>query len=343
MGSPDFQRNKDRGKAEIEAADWLARLDAGLGLGERQEFERWLAEAPNERAWQELDATWTALDRARRSGLAPGMVGELRARRRRRTAFRGALGAVALAGAAAGVLIFRSASPAPLPAADQRPVVVRAEHRLLPDRSIVDLDQGAEIEVSYSPERRDVRLLRGEAQFTVAKNPSRPFVVAAGNLRVRAVGTEFAVALGRSSTDLLVTEGRVSVEEPAPGPRASAASAAAPILVSAGSLLTLPNKVPSSGGSTPRIEKLPIAEIERRLDWRRTRIELSGTPLSAAVEAFNREAGAGISVADARLAALRMSGVFRADNADAFVRLLQSNYGVRVERRGGETILSLGR
>jgi transmembrane sensor len=50
-----------------------------------------------------------------------------------------------------------------------------------------------------------------------------------------------------------------------------------------------------------------------------------------------------LSVNDPELAKLRMSGVFRADNVEGFVRLLQSNYGMKVEYRGSEIILSLAR
>ncbi len=45
--------------------------------------------------------------------------------------------------------------------------------------------------------RRTVRLLRGRAFFDVARDPDRPFTVEAGDARVTALGTAFAVSLAR--------------------------------------------------------------------------------------------------------------------------------------------------
>jgi len=177
----------------------------------------------------------------------------------------------------------------------------------------------------------------------VAKDPARPFIVTAGGLQVRAVGTEFAVKLGQESTDLLVTEGKVSVARAAdvPAPAAAAAPAEPPpalALVPAGGLLVVPAAA-APAAAPLEVQTPPAEEIEHRLAWRQPRVELSGTPLGVAVGVFNREAHVHLTVDDPDLAGLRMSGVFRADNVEGFVRLLQSNYGVKVERRGSEIVL----
>ena len=153
--------------------------------------------------------------------------------------------------------------------------------------------------------------MKGEAHFVVTKNPVRPFVVTAGNLKVRAVGTGFAIKLGAEDTDLLVTEGKVLVERvPEPGLERrtgeSGARTLAPIEVSAGEFLAVPT---------------------------------SGMPLGETLGIFNREAHVDLSVTDPELAKLRISGVFRADNVDGFLRLLEKNYGVWVERRDDEMLL----
>jgi transmembrane sensor len=210
---------------------------------------------------------------------------------------------------------------------------------VLPDGSVAELNQGARIEVSYRPDRRDVLLLEGEAHFAVAKNPERPFVVTAAGVQVRAVGTAFAVKLESEDVDLLVTEGRVTVNRPAGSQVPLQSGSGAPVVVSAGGLLVVPTSA-SSSADPLRVQILPEAEIESRLEWRKPCLELSGTPLAEAVALFNRGGSLHLSIDDPQLAQLRMSGVFRADNAEGFVRLLESNYGVRVERRsGGEVVL----
>lgn len=59
--------------------------------------------------------------------------------------------------------------------------------------------------------------------------------------------------------------------------------------------------------------------------------------------AFNGESRVQLRIADRALAQMRMSGVFRADNAEAFARMLEANYEVRGERTGDEIVLRSAR
>ena len=93
---------------------------------------------------------------------------------------------------------------------------------MLDDGSVAELNRGAEIEVNYTVAERRVVLRRGEALFTVAKNPARPFVVRAGGVDVRAVGTAFNVKLAGPNLEVLVTEGTVHVSQQTPATSASA-------------------------------------------------------------------------------------------------------------------------
>ncbi|MGD1030851.1 MAG: FecR domain-containing protein [Opitutaceae bacterium] len=335
-----------RERAESEGAVWLARSDAGLTAQEREQFERWFEADPlNAEAWTRLKAAWDVFDRPRRSGDAPALVRELAARRRRR-AWKVVFGAGAAAVAAtAAALVFVPVRPAPHPAVAEtiatNAVILRPEQRVLADGSVVDLNQGARIDVDFRPDVRDVRLLNGEAHFTVTKNPERPFVVTADGVRVRAVGTAFAVKLESEDVNLLVTEGSVTVNRPAGSQAPVQSGSGAPMVVSAGGLLVVPTSARSSGDPL-FVRVLQAPEIESRLAWRKPCIELAGTPLAEAIALFNRGGSLHLSIDDPQLAQLRMSGVFRADNAEGFVRLLESNYGVRVERRGGSEVVLRG-
>src|SRR5690606_15969424 len=83
----------------------------------------------------------------------------------------------------------------------------------LSDGASVVLNTNSRIEVRYTPERRNVRLLAGQAWFQVAKHPERPFVVEAGDRRVTALGTAFDVRMdSRDSVQVTLAEGKVSVE-----------------------------------------------------------------------------------------------------------------------------------
>jgi transmembrane sensor len=56
------------------------------------------------------------------------------------------------------------------------------------------------------------------------------------------------------------------------------------------------------------------------------------TPLAEAVVQFNRRNPVQLELADAELAALPIGGSFRAENVDAFVRLIAAGGDVTVER-----------
>lgn len=60
----------------------------------------------------------------------------------------------------------------------------------------------------------------------------------------------------------------------------------------------------------------------------------------AALNAFGEGAGASrYVIEDAELAATRLTGLFRADDPDAFVGILEGGFGVVAERRGSRDII----
>jgi len=79
------------------------------------------------------------------------------------------------------------------------------------DGSTVELNSRSKIRVKYSKTERDVELIEGQALFHVAHDVTRPFIVAVGATRVRAVGTQFDVYKKSNGTVVTVVEGRVAV------------------------------------------------------------------------------------------------------------------------------------
>lgn len=71
--------------------------------------------------------------------------------------------------------------------------VASPERQILPDGSVIELIQGARVSIDFSGPLRRVVLEQGKAHFQVAKDPQRPFVVAAASVHVRAIGTAFVV------------------------------------------------------------------------------------------------------------------------------------------------------
>lgn len=316
------------------AADWLARRDAGFAPGEAAAFARWTAaDARHAAAVAEIESAWTLLNRPREQGQGDVVHRGLAARAgRRRSRRRTGLALTSLAAAAAlalAVLPARREAPGPAEAAS---ITVRPQEQVLADGTRVELNAGAQLSVEYTAARRTVRLLRGDAHFSVTSDPARPFVVLAGRLRAQAVGTAFAVRYADDEVGVLVTEGRVAVAAAEETPAAAPEVRAEPVLISAGGRLTLPAE---SAPPTPaQVRQVSAPEMAAALAWRGKRVEFSGTRLADAVALFNRENALQISLSDAALAGLRVSGIFWIDNPEGFARLLEGSFGVAAERKG---------
>jgi transmembrane sensor len=323
--------------AEAAAADWVVRRDAGFSPAEARAFQAWLEADPRHRAaWNRFDSAWSVLDRPRRSGGSDRMVRELRAAIRRRRAV-----AAGVAGAAAVLLcaaFWQLRRPAEKPPAAAPTVLVwQPTEKVLPDGSVVTLKPGAEIAVDFSGHFRRVALRRGEALFRVAKNARRPFVVEAGGLEVRAVGTEFSVDRRPGEVGVLVTEGRVALDQAVAGANGPALAPRTLAFVDAGNRATVRDgaatlETPLVVGTSPR-------EVDQRLAWLGTQLEFSTTPLAEAVALLNQHNRLQFVIGDPALADVRLSGFIRADNAEEFAQFLEAGFQIRTERRGENEIV----
>ena len=322
-----------------EAACWILRRDRGLTASEQDEFSQWLALDPRHGpAFGRFAWHWDRLDQLTEwrppHSLRPNP--DLLAVRTRRLRW---LVPLALAASAALIVLVRGHRPASswasaLPAAP----VAMIEERTLEDGSRIQLNRGGEITVSFSAQERLVHLVRGEALFHVAKNPAWPFIVDAGGIRVRAVGTAFDVRFGHAAVAVLVTEGRVRVDGPAAsGPPAPSRSAPAAVpMLEAGQSAVVSM---ARAGPPPQVSAVSPAAIEQLLAWRPQLLDFTATSLADITAEFNRHNLVQLTVAEPELAALRISASFRSDNIAGFVSLLETSFNVRAERRGVEEIV----
>ncbi len=265
------------------------------------------------------------------------------ARRRRRRLVVAAAGAAALALLTWWRPANRELMPPPDGTAPTSLVVNAPARRTLDDGTIAESRLGAEFEVVFTAQERRIVLRTGAVHFTVAKQPARPFVVAAGGVAVRAVGTAFAVQVDPQTVSVVVTEGTVALEHPpadaVTAPQAG--TAPAPLLLDAGASATVagPRTSPApTAAAAPEITRLSETAIAARLAWRIPTIEFSGTPLGAVVPVINRHANARLVIAEPALAEIRLSGVLRADNLETLLRLLADEHGVRAVRGPDNTI-----
>ncbi len=324
-------RNKD---SDAQAADWVARRDRGLSAAEQDDYLQWLRDDPARaaliarhevtvRRMQQL-ARWQP-DCSREPNP------DLFARPRRRW-WRG----VALVTAAAAALVLgglalrRAPEPAAQVVAPPPKSFLRVnERQLLVDGSMVELRDGSRVEVMFTETERRVRLTGGEAHFNVAKNPARPFVVEAGKVVVRAIGTAFVVRMDSAQVDVVVTEGRVRLERP------SGAGEPATLLEADGPIVAAHQRavVPLAGiGPTPEVTAVTADQLKDALSWKAPRFQFYETPLADAVAEFNRHNAQQIRIVDEALGREPIGGTFRVDNVDGFVSLLELTLGLTADR-----------
>ncbi len=328
------------------AADWLARRTGSLSAADENAFQSWLAADERHRmVYAELEQTWALLDGVR-SAIPPTVAPDPDAfappSRRRRSSWLAPVLAAAAVIAVAYVGWWRPAHLAAQPFADETATAIGGIQKMeLPDGSVVRLNTDSRVEVRFTAGERRLRLIRGEAHFTVAKNPSRPFFVEAGTVAVRAVGTAFNVRLRDQAVEVLVTEGRVQLADPVEGRSLLAPRApdAPPLLVAGERAVVISAAVGAEPRPQAEVQPVAAPEIERALAWRDRRIEIVAAPLAEIVAEFNRFNRQRLEIADPALATRRFGGSFRADEPETFVRLLQVRFGLEVERQGDVTIL----
>lgn len=327
------------------ASEWLARRDRQLNATEQDAYLQWLRESPaHGEAIAQLEKTWRALNQLKqwRPEHSPRPNPDLLAPKRpssRRWMVWPALVAAALTLAFVS-LQWRSSR---VEEAGHHHAIIHPgpERMTLEDGSIVELNAGAKISVKFTPEERRVLLEWGEAHFTVAKNPARPFIVSADKFAVRAVGTAFSVQLNQQAVSVLVTEGKVRLDESQP---ATGHAGEAPREIShlvAGQQAIMSTIVPETTKdvSPMQIREVTPAEIERALSWQGLRLEFVEMPLHDVAEEFNRYNQRKLVIGDDLTGAMLVQGKFRADNVDAFVRLLDLGFGVTSTPRGNEIVL----
>ena len=339
-----------RGTASIEAAaeDWFARRDAGLVPEEEAAFRHWLASDPRHAAtFARLESAWFVFGKPRRTGTTSDVLTELARRaQQRRKRRRTLVTATALLALFVGAVSWRfTRAPDETVSLSPAATLLAPAQRKLPDGSLVILKPEAQVTEAFSAAVRRVTLVRGEAMFHVQKDSTRPFVVSAGGVEVRAVGTAFSVQLGSGQVEVLITEGTVAVEpgkaeaqpvdSKATMPPATLANSSG-FLVEAGHRVVIAN--PDRYAAPPSVTPIASPEIEERLAWRSPRVEFSGMPLGEAVALLNQTAPNGslkLIVADPAIAGMRVSGIFRTDNIEAFVLLLESGFGLKAESSDG--------
>ncbi|HEY3814135.1 MAG TPA: FecR domain-containing protein [Caulobacteraceae bacterium] len=327
-------RNAD---VDSEAAAWAVRLEAGeLTDADRHDLEAWLeGDVRHVGALVRAQAIWVDLDRvaAMKAGHARHLeiVSKREPRTRARDWTRTLAGKLQLAAAAAAVLVC-AVSFGVYDHFDGRLVSTHGEVRrvALSDGSTVILDSDSIVQVKFHPGgERTVFLRQGEASFQVAHDKTRPFIVHANDVAVRAVGTSFAVKLQPDKVSVTVAEGTVLVKRPIGGGRQER------------HYVTRNGALVAQGAQPMKASVLSGEDVARQLAWRDGQLDFNGESVVQAAAAVNRYATRPVIVDDPRLSQKTFVGVFRMGDSKAFADTAAAAYDDQViEQEDGLHIVS---
>jgi len=206
---------------------------------------------------------------------------------------------------------------------DTRRGEIRSE--TLPDGSKVVLDTAARLELAFDGKERRLTLTSGRARFEVS-HEARPFIVTAGNGAITARGTIFDVEV-RDGGQVQVTLLRGAIDV----------------------------SVRDGGQSQPVVRRLAVDQrttfspagftappqpiSEAASEWPTGLLDVESLPLAELLAQANRYAVVPITVENADLGGLKVSGRFRIDQPDLFARNVADLFDLTIDRSQPDRIV----
>lgn len=348
---------KARDRLEQEAAAWYARRMSGnMDIGERDRFEQWRAQSPaHDSAYRKIENLWRMLeapliaDRKRRhavkKAVEPSVAGHDEGNAvpalgpapwetardrptgvtRRPSSRRWGFGLAAAASLllAVGIAFFPDYLQYPL--ADYRTRIGEQTAVRLADGSTVYLNTDTALDVSFVHEERRVALLRGEAEFEVARDDLRPFRVKAGNTVTEALGTRFVVRYDGSRGTVTLLQGKIRTTRVSPSGE------------SAGAVDLKPGeRVAFDERTLGEIQSVDPASADA---WRRGRLIMNFVALEDVVAEINRYRRGRVTVFSDRLARREINVAIDIRNIDAWLDALGETLPLHIRRVGPIVLL----
>jgi len=359
------------------AAEWLVRLqDSNLPPEKLLEWERWIEQNPFHRqAFDEVERLSRRTDALRnkltdiplptaaelaeddysgfesvvelldKQSASPGKVAHF-VRGASRHWFSTLSAAAVLAGLAIGIGMLFSASLWNQPTNNQFQAYATAEseHRMvrLNDGSVISMGAKSSLSVNYTRDQRAVVLERGEALFTVARNPNRPFVVVAGSGTITAVGTAFNVRHDSERVVVTVTAGKVEIDQRSNEPDSTAAdtSVSIPVSESTPTILVVGQQLTYD---TTGITSIELTDLTVATAWQSGRLQYRGEALKYVIKDVNRYSGKEVIIVDKQVEGFLFTGSLFQNQADEWLKGLEEVFPVDVIEIGDNKVLLAAR
>lgn len=283
-----------------QAGEWLARLHADdRSPDDEVAFREWLDGDPSHRTvFERASAVWDAVGGLRDQ---PPVAQPDTPRLSRRMVLAGG-GALAVAGVS--TFGWREAY-----AGVYRTGVGEQRRLTLDDGSRVMLDTDTRIRFRAGSDARTLSLSAGRVDLDIASDP-RPFLIELGARRIAAQTGRLDMRRDGDAMALTAIRGSARIE-----------AAGAPVAVPTG------HRIAMGAGRPDRIDR---PEIDDLIAWQSGRLAFRDETLTDAVAELNRYTTRPLVIADPRAAQMRVSGVYRVGDPEAFARSLALLLPVRV-------------
>lgn len=303
-----------------QAVTWFVALQSeDCDQRQQERFQRWLRKHPSHAdAYAEAEQLWLNLNPIKSTAITE--LDAARAGRSRSLRISKSSGLALILASALGMggwLDYRVEPEIYSTGIGQRQSITLA------DGSRIELNAASRLSSRVTWCRRQMQLLDGEALFTVAHEPFRPFTVQADRLQIRDIGTRFAVKQQAKTVRVSVLEGEVELKPNRAwlGQRLKAGESRR--LDQSGHLLS--------------IEKI---QPEQEAAWVDGKLIFDHTPLGEVIAEVERHHPLHFSFTDAGLASQTLSGSFNAADLQPFLRAVEATLPIRVKRHKQTVVFS---
>lgn len=192
----------------------------------------------------------------------------------------------------------------------------------LADGSEVSLGAASSIRVDhFSDGERRVYLDKGEALFSVHKDPARPFIVTSGDTSVRVLGTRFNMNKADESLRVSLLEGRVRVvQEKAWG-----------ILPFLNESIEI-SPAHSVSVHAGVIQPVKTRRIKNMATWVDGQLTYKATPLLQVLSDLRRYSGVRLTMANPEIGDMPLTATFSTDHAENIIENLPYILALKVRK-----------
>jgi transmembrane sensor len=308
----------------IEAADRILahRLSPDWNEDDQRELDAWLEDPANRIAYLRLDAAWDRAGRLEAFRPLKRPVTAPAPQSRRPLIFKFAAAAMVVAAiVASSVYLSQPSMRTYATAVGERQTIT------LTDGSTIALNTNSVLKLSANANARMAVLERGEAFFQIQHDAQRPFIVTAAGHRITDLGTKFIVREETDALKVTLIEGRARIETSGNAAKHRAAD-------------LRPGETVIASADALKTTMRPVTKLKNEASWQRGVLVFENATLADAARELNRYNTQKLVIADASVAKLTFDATIPTNGIQTFTRVAQQVFGLRIERRDGEVIVS---